>query len=205
MRVLVGCEESGVVRDAFLRRGHNAWSNDLVPARNGGPHLQMDVMQAVPLGWDIIILHPDCTAMAVSGNRTYGRNKPDHWERIAQVEWTMGLWGLAKQYARLGVVLENPASVIFPKLKAAGALVQYIHPWQFGHPEQKKTGLALHNLPKLVETDNVYETMMTLPLRERERVFHMPPGPNRKRDRSTTYHGVAEALAEQYGALGRCG
>jgi len=100
-----------------------------------------------------------------------------------------------------GVVLENPASVIFPVLRKRGATVQYVHPWQFGHPEQKKTGLALHNLPKLVETNNVYKEMMTLTAAERERVFRMPPGPNRKRDRSETFDGIAGALAEQYGAL----
>lgn len=202
MRILVGCEESGKVRDAFLKRGHDAYSNDIIPARNGGPHLQMDVMLALDHGpWDLAILHPDCTAMAVSGNRTYGEGKPDHWEREAQVEWTVALWEKAKRVVKKGVVLENPASVIFPVLRKRGAIVQYIHPWQFGHPEQKKTGLALYNLSKLVETNNVYKEMMALTATERERVFRMPPGPNRKRDRSETFQGIADALADQYGVL----
>lgn len=202
MDVLIGCEESGKVRDAFLRRGHNAVSNDLVDARNGGPHLKMDVMRALWVrNWDLIILHPDCTAMAVSGNRYYGAGKADHWQREAQVDWTLHLWAVAKARARVGVVLENPASVIFPKLKERGAVVQYIHPWQHGHMEQKKTGLALDRLPLLKETNNVYEEMMKLPSKERERIWNMPPGANRKRDRSETFDGIAEALADQYGVL----
>jgi hypothetical protein len=203
MKVLVGCEESGKVRDAFLRRGHDAWSNDLIPARNGGgPHLQMDVMQALyEDDWDLAILHPDCTSMAVSGNRYYGKGKPDHWQRLGQVQWTVELWEKAKRRAKKGVVLENPASVIFPALRARGAVIQYIHPWQHGHMEQKKTGLALDRLPPLEETNNVYEEMMKLPSKERERIWSMPPGPNRKRDRSETFDGIAEALAEQYGSL----
>lgn len=202
MDVLIGCEESGEVRDAFLRRGHRAWSNDLVPARNGGPHLQMDVMQALDeRDWDLAILHPDCTAMAVSGNRHYGKGTPGEWERDVQVDWTLSLWEKARKRARKGVVLENPASVIFPALRARGVVVQYVHPWMFGHMEQKKTGLALDRLPLLKETNNVYEAMMALPSAERERIWRMPPGENRKRDRSKTFTGIAEALADQYGAL----
>ena len=202
MKVLVGCEESGKVRDAFLRRGHDAWSNDLIAARNGGPHLQMDVMQALDeQEWDLTILHPDCTSMAVSGNRYYGIGKPDHWQREAQVQWTVTLWEKAKRIAKKGVVLENPASVIFPVLRAQGAVIQYIHPWQHGHLEQKKTGLALDRLPLLKETNNVYEEMIKLPSKERERIWNMSPGENRKRDRSETFDGIAAALAEQYGSL----
>lgn len=202
MKVLVGCEESGKVRDAFIRRGHDAWSNDLSPARNGGPHLQMDVMQALDeQEWDLAILHPDCTSMAVSGNRHYGKGTPGERERDAQVAWTLRLWLKARNVTKRGVVLENPTSVIFPVLAAYGARIQYIHPWQFGHMEQKKTGLALDRLPLLKETNNVYEAMMALPKEERERIWRMPPGPNRKRDRSETFSGIAEALADQYGAL----
>lgn len=202
MKVLVGCEESGKVRDAFLRRGHNAWSNDLIPARNGGPHLQMDVMAALwEQDWDLAILHPDCTAMAVSGNRYYAKGKADYWQREDAMAWTLRLWMLARHRTKVGVVLENPASVIFPVLELYGARVQYIHPWQHGHMEQKKTGLALDRLPLLKETNNVYDEMMKLPSKERERIWNMPPGPNRKRDRSETFDGIAEAWADQYGAL----
>lgn len=202
MKVLVGCEESGKVRDAFLRRGHDAWSNDLIPARNGGPHLQMDVMAALwEQDWDLAILHPDCTAMALSGNKHYGRGMPREWEREAQVAWTLRLWMLARHRTKIGVALENPTSVIFPVLELYGARVQYINPWQYGHMEEKKTGLALDSLPLLKETNNVYEEMMKLPKKERERIWRMAPGPNRKRDRSETFDGIAEALADQYGAL----
>lgn len=202
MLVLVGCEESGVVRDAFIARGHDAYSNDLVPARRGGPHLQMDVMDALDLKpWDLIILHPECTCMCVAGNRTYGTGKPKHSERIAAVQWTLKLWFKAKSIARKGVALENPASVIFPHIRKyqGDHTIQYIQPYQFGHLEQKKTGLALDRLPPLQETDNVYAQMMALPKHQRERVFYMSPSATRSRDRSETYSGIAAAMASQWG------
>jgi len=198
MRVLVGCEESGVVRDAFAARGHDAWSNDLIPARNGGKHLQKDVMMAIVEDgpWDIIILHPECTKIAVSGNSTYGRGMPKHAERQIAIDWTIALFDLACSNASIGVCLENPVGVL-PKGIMPGPL--YIHPWQFGHLEQKKTGLWLYSLPPLKPTNNVYESMMKLPKNKRERLHYMPPGPNRKRDRSETFKGIAEAMAAQWG------
>lgn len=204
MRVLVGCEESGVVRDAFAELGHDAWSCDLVPARNGGKHYKMNIMKAISLHghgwWDLIILHPVCDKMALCGNKHYGRGKPKHDERIEALRWTYNLWWEARHQSKR-VVMENPASVLFPYLKARepGTLVQYVQPYQFGHLEQKKTGLALYGVPPLVETNNVYDEMMKLPKNERERVFHMAPSPTRKRDRSTTYAGIGQAMALQWG------
>jgi len=199
MNVLVGCEESQVVTKAFRDAGHEAYSCDLQPTR-GNPdwHYQGDI-KAVILGgfWDLIILHPVCTKMAVCNNKLCAKGKPQHQDRLDAIEWTMDLWELAKAHAD-GVVLENPASVIFPHLRKAGAIVQYIQPWMFGHPEQKKTGLALHNVSPLIETNNVYEEMMKLPKNERERMFYMPPGENRTRDRSETYLGIGEAMASQW-------
>lgn len=193
MRVLIGCEESGKVRDAFLAGGHDAYSCDLVPARNGGPHLQMDVLVAISLfgPWDIIIAHPVCTAMSLSGNRWYGVGMPRHQERLDAVEWTVVLWELMKKNARVGCALENPTSVIFTH--SAIPKPQYIQPWEFGHGETKKTGLALHNLPPLVPTNAVEG--------RDQRIWKMPPGPNRKRDRSETYQGIADAMADQWGIL----
>lgn len=192
MKVLIGCEESGTVREAFRRRGHDAWSNDLIPARDGSQyHLQMDVMEAIHgYPWDIIILHPPCTALAVSGNRWYGQGMPRHGERIAARAWTRVLWHDAKRVARIGVCLENPVGVLTWYL---GVKPQYIQPWQFGHGETKKTGLWLHNLPPLVPTDIVEG--------REQRIWKMPPSETRARDRSTTYRGIAEAMAEQWGAL----
>jgi hypothetical protein len=197
MEVLVGCEESQVVCQEFRKAGHEAYSCDLEPTR-GNPelHYQMDIMEVIPIKrWDLIILHPDCTKMAVCNNKLCAKGKPQHQDRLDQIEWTMNLWELAKRYSDK-VVAENPASTIFPHLRKAGAVIQYIQPWMFGHMEQKKTGLALHGVQPLVETNNVYDQMMELPKSERERIFYMTPGPNRKRDRSKTYLGIAKAMLQ---------
>lgn len=200
MRVLVSCEESGVVRDAFRARGHDAWSNDLQPTRRPGPHLQMDCLYAVDKygPWDVIIFHPDCTKMAVSGNRHYGRGKPRHQSRIDQISWTVGMWELIKVKAHVGACMENPQSVLWAHIREH---VQWIQPNMFGHPEQKKTGLALDRLPLLRATKDVSLEMALLPRNIRERIHFMPPGPTRKRDRSETFAGVADAMADQWGVI----
>ena len=199
MKVLVGCEESQVVCQAFRKRGHEAYSCDLLPTRGKRKwHMQQDIMTAIPLAyWDLIILHPDCTNMAVCNNSLCAKGKPRHQDRLDDIEWTVKLWELARFHSH-SVALENPASTIFPVLRKYGAVVQYIQPCQFGHPEQKKTGLALDRLKPLVETNNVYDEMMKLPKHKRERMHYMSPGPNRKRDRSRTYDGIGDAMAEQW-------
>lgn len=202
MKVLVACEYSQTVTQAFLALGHDAWSNDILPTE-GDPerHLQCDVAEAINSQprWDLIVLHIPCTAMGVCGNRTYGKGNQKHGERIAAVEWSLSIWDAAVARAS-SVALENPASVIFPILrKERGALVQYVQPWQHGHPEQKKTGLALQNLPKLRETRNVHAEMMQLPRSQRERVFFMSPGPDRGKERARFYPGIAAAMASQWG------
>jgi hypothetical protein len=198
MRVLVACEESGMVRDAFAARGHDAWSNDLKPARNGGKHLQRDCLDAIDLCWDIIIFHPECTALSLSGNRHFGRGMPRHRERQDALLWTRGVWELIKWKARVGACMENPASVLWDAITEKP---QWIQPNMFGHPEQKKTGLALDRLPPLKPTKDVLLEMQLLPRSVTERVHRMAPGPNRKRDRSETYRGIADAMAEQWGAI----
>jgi hypothetical protein len=200
MMILIGCEESQVICRAFRDAGFEAYSCDLEETRgNSDWHFQDDILNVIPQRrWSLIILHPDCTAMAVSGNSTYGKDMPKHHERIKAIEWTVNLWKMALKHGDR-VALENPVSVIFPYLRKLGADVQYVHPWEHGHPEQKKTGFALHNLPRLEETDNVYEYMMTLPKKERERNHYMSPGPNRKRDRSETYTGIGRAVVAQWG------
>lgn len=196
MKILIGCERTGRVRDACIRAGHDAWSCDLEPSESDfGPHIQGDIVQTLETGgwWDLIVLHPECTAMAVCGNRHYAGTM----ERAHAIRWTLDLWGLAKRRADR-VALENPSSVIFPYLRRLGATVQYIQPYQFGHPEQKKTGFALHNLNPLEPTDDVYEHMMTLPKKDRERVFYMSPSGSRGIDRARFYPGFADAIAEQW-------
>jgi hypothetical protein len=190
-KILIGCEESQTICAAFRAAGFEAYSCDIEPTR-GNPewHYQQDIMDVIPSRqWDLIILHPDCTAMAVSGNRWYGNGMPMNEKRISAVEWTIDLWDLAKLHSDR-VALENPVSVIFSHIDAD---IHYIQPWQFGHGETKKTGFALHNLPPLMPTSIVEG--------REQRVFKMPPSKTRKRDRSKTYQGVANAIVGQWGAL----
>lgn len=199
MRVLVACEESGVVRDAFRRLGHDAWSNDLQPARRGGPHLQVDCRLAISAGpWDIIIFHPPCTALSVSGNRTYGAGKPRYSERQASLAWTLETWRLVKAAARVGAAMENPASILWLHVAEP---VQWVQPFMFGHRETKKTGFALDRLPRLKATQDVQLEMHCLPNSVKHRVHFMSPSQNRARDRSETYAGIAAAMAEQWGSF----
>jgi hypothetical protein len=200
LRVLVVCEYSATVRDAFRARGFDAWSCDLLPTE-GDPrwHIQGDCRDVINNSWDLIILHVPCTAMAVCGNSTYGKGQPKNRARHDAIAWTVDTVRLALQNSP-HVALENPASVIFPVLRnELNALVQYVHPWQHGHPEMKKTGLALWNLPQLAETNNVHEAMMRLPRNERERVHFMAPGPDRAKERARFYTGFASAMADQWG------
>lgn len=198
---LISCEYSGTVRDAFLRKGHDAWSNDIIDTdSNPDRHMKMDCLEAIRSGrWDGIIIHIPCTAMGVCGNRTYGRGKEKHQQRIDDLEWSLEVWDAACEQSDK-VAMENPASVLFPALRdTRGAYVQYIQPWQFGHMEQKKTGLATSGLPVLLGTNNVYDDMMLLPKSVRERVFYMSPGPDRGKERARFYTGVADAFADQWG------
>lgn len=190
--ILIGCEESGVLTTAFRNAGYEAYSCDLLPTR-GNPewHIQRDVKQVIQSRhWDIIILHPPCTALAVSGNRWYGKGMPKHSERIESVKWTRDLWLLSKLYSNRSA-LENPVSVIFGEIQYDE--LQYVQPWMFGHGETKKTGFTLHNLPKL-EATNIVEG-------REQRIWKMPPSETRKRDRSMTYPGIAEAIVKQWGEL----
>lgn len=186
MNVLIGCESSGTVREAFRKLGHEAWSNDILDADDGSPyHIKGDVYKAIESkGWDIIIMHPPCTALAVSGNRWYGRGMPKHDERITSIEWTVGLFNHAKNVCDK-VVMENPVGVLPIKP------TQYIQPWQFGHGETKKTGLWIHGLPALQETDVVAG--------REQRIWKLPPSADRWKLRSKTYQGIADAMALQWG------
>lgn len=183
MNVLVGCEFSGVVRDAFLARYHNAWSCDLEPAESApSRHYQCDIFDAIndqEWPWDLIILHPPCTHLAVSGNRWYAGTR----ERKNAIEWTIKLWEAACEVSTR-VALENPVGVLSTAYRPPD---QYIQPWEYGHGETKKTGLWLHNLPKLIPTNIV-----------QGREGRMAPGPNRSADRSRTYTGIANAMATQW-------
>jgi hypothetical protein len=200
MKVLVACEFSGTVRDAFTKLGHDAMSCDLLPTDKPGNHNQMDIMELLYRGngWDLIIAHPECTKLCVSGNGTYGFGMVKHHERIAAAKWTEELWGLAKKKSKR-VCFENPVGVLARLTNIPKA--HFVQPYQFGHLEQKKTGLHLHNLPPLKETNNVYDEMMKLPKNIRERIHYLPPSIDRWKERSKTYQGIADAMAEQWGNL----
>jgi hypothetical protein len=185
MRVLVGCEFSGVVRDAFRRLGHYAVSCDLLPSETvPGIHLKMDVLLALDLEpWDLAIFHPPCTRLTVAGARWFKGREQEQAEAIAFVEklWNCGIPRLA---------IENPIGVLSTK-SILGKPTQIIQPWQFGHGEVKATCLWLKNLPKLVPT-NIVEG-------RHARVHREPPSPDRWKNRSRTYPGIAAAMAEQWG------
>jgi site-specific DNA-cytosine methylase len=203
MNVLIGCEISGVVRETFRKAGHNAFSCDL-QSSDSHYHIQMDVFFVVGQPqqfcgankWDLIICHPPCTALCLAGNKYYGQGKPKHSERLKAIQWTGQLWDWARRWADC-VCFENPQGVLCHSVM--GKASQYIQPWQFGHPEKKKTGLWLSNLDNLVETTNVYEEMTKLPKKLQERNHYMSPSKDRGQLRSVTYQGIANAMVEQWG------
>lgn len=184
----MACEYSGTVRDAFAARGHDAWSCDLLPTERPGQHIQGDVLAVLGQGWDLMVAHPPCTHLAVSGAAWFSKKRDLQEQALAFVRALLNA-PIPK------IALENPVSIISTRIAAA---TQVIHPWQFGHPEQKATCLWLKNLPPLEPTRVVYAEMMALPKKERERLHYLSPGPNRWKERSKTFQGIAEAMADQW-------
>jgi hypothetical protein len=182
MRILVACEFSGAVRDAFRARGHEAWSCDLLPTEVPGPHIQGDVREVLGWGWDLMVAHPPCTHLAVSGARWF---KDKQQEQREALDFVRAL--LDAPIPR--IALENPVSVISSHIRKPDQVIQ---PWQFGHGETKATCLWLKNLPRLRPTDVV--------VGRENRVWRMPPGPDRWRERSRTFTGIALAMADQWGS-----
>lgn len=184
MRWIIGCEFSGEVRRAFRARGHDAYSCDLLPAEDASPyHIQGDVLGVLRDAWDGGIFHPPCTHLAVSGARWF---KEKQQEQAEALEFVRRL--LDAPIPRIAV--ENPISIISSRVRKPDQIIQ---PWQFGHGETKATCLWLKNLPKLVPT-NIVEG-------REARVHKMPPGPERWKERSRTFRGIAEAMADQWGSL----
>jgi hypothetical protein len=195
MRVLVACEYSGRVRDAFLARGHDAISCDLLPSDTPGPHLQCDVATVLGDGWDLLIAHPPCTYLCNSGVR-WLYEKPGRWALMAQgADFFRSL--LDAPVPRVAV--ENPVMHGYAAEIIGQRQTQIVQPHMFGHMEVKATGLWLRGLPPLVPTHDVKEQMMALPYAARAKVHHASPGPDRWKLRSLTYSGLAEAMAAQWG------
>ena len=181
MRVLVACEYSGVVRDAFTRKGHYAMSCDLLDSEVTGNHYEGDVRDVINDGWDLMICHPPCTHLAVSGARWFKEKQAEQREALEFVELLLNA-PIPK------ICLENPVSIISSRIRKPDQIIQ---PWQYGHGETKATCLWLKNLPLLKPT-NIVEG-------REARVHKMPPGPNRWKERSRTFQGIADAFAQQWG------
>lgn len=204
MRVLIACEYSGVVRDAFIARGHDAVSCDLLPTDAPGPHREGDVMDIIGDGWDLMVAHPPCTFLCSAGakhlymldERGVSTLRDENGERIpnpariadrdASVEFVRAL--MEAPIPRVAV--ENPQGMLSSLYRKPD---QYIQPWEFGHGETKKTGLWLKGLPLLMPTDIVTGRA--------DRIHKMPPSAERWKLRSITYAGIAEAMADQWGSL----
>lgn len=195
MKVLVGCERFGVVRDAFRKRGHIAWSCDLVDA--SGKHYKGNVLDLLTLPWDLAIFHPPCTYLASSGL---------HWNKRPGYEWRAALTEESLEFVRLllncnipRIALENPIGRINTAIRKPDQIIQ---PWMFGHPESKSTCLWLKGLPVLQPTN-----VLSLPERgywdnqTPSRQNKLTPGPERAMLRSRTYQGIADAMVEQWGTL----
>ena len=185
MRVLIACEFSGIVRDAFTDRGHDAVSVDLIPSeREKGRHIVGDVLDVIAAEhFDLMIAHPPCVHLSVSGARWFAEKRKDGRQQRALAFVKELLDAPIDKIA-----LENPVSVISSYIRPAS---QYIQPYQFGHGETKKTGLWLKNLPLLQPTNEVSG--------REQRVWKMGPSETRSKDRSRTYEGIARAMAEQWG------
>jgi site-specific DNA-cytosine methylase len=184
-KVLVACEYSGRVRNAFAARGWDAWSCDLLPSETPGNHYQGDIADMLKQDWDMLIAHPPCTHLAVSGARHFASKQASGVQQEALAFVQMLLDADVKYIA-----LENPVSIISTRIRKPSQVIQ---PWQFGHGETKATCLWLKNLPKLAPTNIVAGRA--------DRIHKMPPGPNRWKERSRTYEGIAQAMADQWGAF----
>lgn len=191
MRVLIACEYSGIVRESFKLKGHNAWSCDLLPTEIEGQHIQADVLDILDQDWDLMIAHPPCTDLAVSGAAWFKEKIADGRQQKA-LDFVSNLMNAPINK----ICVENPISVISTKIRKPDQIIQ---PWQFGHPEKKATCFWLKNLPKLQETRNVKEEMLKLPKQKQQRLHYLPPSKDRWKIRSTTFQGIANAMADQWG------
>lgn len=181
MKILVGCEFSGTVREAFRKRGHDAVSCDVIPSELPGPHIQGDVLEQLRGGWDMLIVFPPCTHLAVSGARHFYRKAEEQAEALMFVKELL-------EAPVPKIALENPVSIISSWFRPPDQIIQ---PWQFGHGETKTTCLWLKGLP-LLQPTNIVDGRVP-------RVHRESPGADRWKRRSRTYQGIADAMAEQWG------
>lgn len=196
MRVLVACEYSGTVRDAFLAAGHEAMSCDLLPTDVPGPHYTGDLFDVIDYPWDLMIAHPPCTDLAVSGAAWFEAKRMDGRQQ-ASVSFFMRIMRRSAHIPR--VAIENPVCIMSSLYRKPDQIIQ---PWMFGHPESKATCLWLKGLPVLKPTDNVFEHFRSLPKNQQQRIHYLPPSADRWKERSKTFAGVAQAMVAQWTGLG---
>ena len=195
MKILIGCEESGRVRQAFRGVGHDAWSCDLLPCTENPSkyHIQDDLLKVIKSEkWDMIIAFPPCTHLAISGAKYFPEKIADGRQQSA-IDFVETIWDTDCK-----VAIENPVGVLSTKSKL-GKATQYIQPYWFSERQRKKTGLWLKGLPKLVPTDMV--DISKVPEKELNKLYYLAPSPTRAIERSKTFHGVAQAMAQQWGSL----
>lgn len=204
MRVLVACEYSGTVRDAFIRAGHDALSCDLLPSESDfGPHYQGDVFDVLHDGWDPMVAHPPCTYLTNSANGSLTRSESPSGALVGPTRWKALIDG-AVFFRRLldapipRVAIENPVMNGYAQKIVGRRPDQTVQPWQFGHLESKGICLWLRGLPPLIATEDVRAAMLQLPEKERSRVHWTPPSADRSKVRSLFYRGIADAMAEQW-------
>jgi len=185
MKVLIACEYSGKVRDAFIAAGHDAMSCDLLPTDSPGPHYQGSVFDVLDNGWDLMVAHPPCTDLAVSGAKHFATKRADGRQQTS-IDFFMRLANAPIEK----IAIENPVCIMSTEWRKPDQIIQ---PWMFGHGETKATCLWLKNLPKLVPTKIVDG--------REARIHKMPPSPDRWKKRSETYLGIAQAMADQWGVL----
>ena len=193
MKILIACEYSGRVRDAFIAQGHDAMSCDLLPTDAPGPHYQGDVFDVVDYPWDLMIAHPPCTDLSVSGAAWFAKKR-----LVGQQQASVSFFMRLAKLTIPRIAIENPVCIMSTLWRKPDQVIQ---PWMFGHMEQKATCLWLKNIPPLVQTNNVKEEMMKLPKNERERLHYLPPSEDRWKLRSETFQGIADAMASQWGNL----
>jgi site-specific DNA-cytosine methylase len=193
MKVLIACEYSGKVRSAFEKLGHFAVSCDLLPTEKPGFHYQCDVFDIINEGWDLMVAHPPCTDLAVSGAAWFKEKIADGRQQRA-LDFVQALMNAPIPM----IAIENPISVISSKIRKPDQIIQ---PWMFGHRETKATCLWLKGLPKLVPTTDLKEETMALPRNERMRLHYLPPSADRWKIRSETFQGIADAMANQWGKV----
>ena len=195
MKILVACEYSGTVRDSFLKKGHDAYSCDILPCdTRSSRHIQDDVLNHLYHGWDMVIAHPPCTYLSNSGVR-HLHTDTSRWDKMRD---GANFFKVFMDLPVKKVAIENPIIHKYAVEIIGRRQDQVIQPWMFGHPEQKATCLWLKGLPKLVQENNVKEEMMRLSFKERNRVWFLG-GKDRAKLRSKTFEGIAKAMSNQWG------